>query len=83
MSKAIEKTRAAAKGDDIETIKSAVHELEQASHALSRTLYAAAGAKPGAAARRRRASGAAAGQPSGTSGGGEDEAIDAEFEVKE
>lgn len=36
---AIEKTRTAAKGDDIEAIKSALHELEQASHALSKTLY--------------------------------------------
>ena len=49
VNKAIEKTRAAAKGEDIEAIKAAVHELEQASHALSRTLYASAGAKPGPA----------------------------------
>ncbi len=40
VNKAMEKTRTAAKGEDIETIKAAVHELEQASHALSRTLYA-------------------------------------------
>ena len=71
---AMEKTRAAAKGDDIEAIKSAVHELEQASHALSRTLYAAAGAKagagaPGDGAHQERPTG----QPSGASGG-EDEA---------
>jgi molecular chaperone DnaK len=33
VSKAIEKTREAAKTDDLERIKSAVHELEQASHA--------------------------------------------------
>ena len=50
VSKAMEKTRAAAKGEDVESIKAAVHELEQASHALSRTLYASAGgAKPGPA----------------------------------
>ena len=82
--RAMEKTRTAAKGDDIETIKTAVHELEQASHALSRTLYAAAGAKTGAGAPGDGAHQEhPAGQPSGTSGGGEDEAIDAEFEVKE
>jgi molecular chaperone DnaK len=89
--KAIEKTRAAAKGDDVEAMRSALHELEQASHALSRTLYAtagaqaagagagpAAGAAPGAAP-TDGASRGPAGQPGG---GGEDEAIDAEFEVK-
>ena len=83
VTKAIEKTREAAKSDDVDRIKSAVHELEQASHALSKTLYEKAGAQ---------AAGAAGGdggphptgQPSGAAaGGGEDEAIDAEFEVKE
>ena len=44
VSKAIEKTREAAKSDDLDAIKSAVHELEQASHALSKTLYEKAGA---------------------------------------
>ena len=61
--RAIEKTREAAKGDDLEAIKTAVHELEQASHALSKTLYAKAGTaptgdgggpQPGAAAHQRR-----------------------------
>ena len=33
-------TRTAAKGEDVEAIKAALHELEQASHALSKTLYA-------------------------------------------
>ena len=47
VTRAIEKTREAAKGDDIERIKSAVHELEQASHALSKTLYEKAGAQAG------------------------------------
>ena len=81
--RAIEKTRAAAKGEDVEAIKAAVHELEQASHALSRTLYASAGAQP-APPRPDGAQHAPNGQPSGASaGGGEDEPIDAEFEVKE
>ncbi len=86
VSKAMEKTRAAAKGEDIEAIKAAVHELEQASHALSRTLYASAGgAKPGPAGPTDGAQHGPTGQPSGAAsgGGGEDEAIDAEFEVKE
>jgi molecular chaperone DnaK len=79
VSKAIAKTREAAKSDDIERIKSAVHELEQASHALSKTLYAAtaggAGAAPGAKPEGPQ-------QPGGAPAGDED-AIDAEFEVKE
>jgi molecular chaperone DnaK len=80
VNKAIEKTREAAKGDDVEKIKSAFSELEQASHALSKSLYQAAGAK---------ASAAGAGAPGGGGGGaagetsGDDDAIDAEFEVKE
>lgn len=77
---AIEKTREAAKGDDVDRIKSAVDELEQASHALSKTLYEKAAPQD---------------DPSGNGGGpqaeaqpqaapaGEDDAIDAEFEVKE
>lgn len=77
---AIHRTREAAKSDNVETIKAALHELEQASHALSRSLYqqtAGAGAGPGA------------GAPGGDGGpkpgkeGAEDEAIDAEFEVKD
>jgi molecular chaperone DnaK len=84
VSKAIEKTRAAAKEDDVERIKSAVRDLEQASHALSKTLYeaagahgAAAGAAPGAAASGTAGPGAKGGA------GGDEDTIDAEFEVKE
>lgn len=77
VTKAIEKTREAAKSDDLDRIKSAVHELEQASHALSKTLYEKAGAQPGAAP------GAGPGpEAKPSSSGGEDDAIDAEFEVK-
>ncbi len=84
VSKAIEKTREAAKGDDLDRIKAAVHELEQASHALSKTLYEkagaqAAGAAPGATAGPGPEPGAKPSAPSG----GDDDAIDAEFEVKE
>jgi molecular chaperone DnaK len=77
VSKAIEKTREAAKSDDLDRIKSAVHELEQASHALSKSLYekaaASGGAKDGGAAQQTRAA----------ASGGDDDTIDAEFEVKE
>src|SRR5208283_5016384 len=85
VNKAIERTRTASKGEDIDAIKAALHELEQASHALSKTLYAKTGAQPGAATGSPEAGPdggpqPATGQPGGT--GGEDEPIDAEFEVK-
>ena len=53
----------------------AVSELEQASHALSKTLYESRqGAVAGAGA---------AGQPADGKKPGEEEVVDAEFEVKE
>jgi molecular chaperone DnaK len=74
---AIAKVRDAAKSDDPNRIKSAVSELEAASHAMSEALYrATAGA------------GAEAAPGAGTDGGAkpsgpeDEEAIDAEFEVK-
>jgi len=82
VNRAIEKTREAAKGDDLERIKAAVRELEQASHALSKTLYEKVG--PQAASGDGHAGPQQQSQPSGASaGGGDDEAIDAEFEVKQ
>jgi molecular chaperone DnaK len=79
MTSAIEKVREAAKGDNAEAIKSALSQLEAASHAFSKSLYerATAGAQPGAGA----APGGAGAAKSGPSG--DDDAIDAEFEVKE
>jgi len=75
VTKSIEKVREAAKGDDPSRIRSAISELEQASHALSKTLYEA-GARPGAKAE-------AGARTDGKDGkGGADEPIDAEFEVK-
>jgi molecular chaperone DnaK len=84
VTRAIEKTREAAKSDDVERIKSAVHELEQASHALSKTLYEKAGAQAGAGAGPQPGPGTGPqpGQGPSSSGGGDDDAIDAEFEVK-
>jgi molecular chaperone DnaK len=80
VSHAIEKTREAAKTDDLERIKSAVHELEQASHALSKTLYEKAGAQ--AAGGPGPQPGPQADGPSAPPTGGDDDTIDAEFEVK-
>ncbi len=80
VNRAMEKVREVAKGDEAENIKSALSELEQASHALSQSLYqsAAATGQPGGEA------GPDAQQPSGAAeGGADDDTIDAEFEVKE
>lgn len=71
---AIEKAREASKGDDVDAIKSAVKELEQASHAVSKALYEKSEAEGGDAS---------AEQPSADETvDAEDDAIDAEFEVK-
>jgi molecular chaperone DnaK len=72
---AIAKVREAAKGEDADKIKSAIGELEAASHAMSEALYkTAAGAAPGATG----AEGAAAGATTPP----DEDTIDAEFEVK-
>ena len=82
---AIAKTREAAKGDSAETIKSALHELEQASHALSKTLYQAAGSQAGGPGPAPGGTSDADTKPGGqpADGGDEDDAIDADFEVKD
>jgi molecular chaperone DnaK len=74
---AMAKVKEAAKSDDAARIKSAVEELEQASHAFSKVLYeqAGAGATPGA--------GASPGPEAGAPPPQQDDAIDAEFEVKD
>ncbi|MBN2476067.1 MAG: molecular chaperone DnaK [Pirellulales bacterium] len=79
---AIEKTREAAKSEDADRIKSAINELEQASHALSKTLYENAAPPPGAAPGAGPTDAGASG-PDGSAAGGDDDAIDAEFEVKD
>ncbi len=70
---AIGKVREAAKGVDTDAIKSAVKELEQASHAMSAAMYANA-----TESKTPETAGATA-----DSSGAEDDAIDAEFEVKD
>jgi molecular chaperone DnaK len=69
---AIEKTRETAKGDDVQAIKSATNELEQAAHAVSKMIYESATAQPGAEP------GAA---PEGDAN--DEDVIDGEFEVKD
>jgi molecular chaperone DnaK len=72
---AVAKVREAAKGENVDAIKAATGELEQASHALSKALYES----------QQAGAGAAGAQP-GADGGkkpGDDEVVDAEFEVKE
>ncbi len=76
LQKAVEKTREVAKGDDAQAIKSAVNELEQASHAFSKTLYERGQAAGGDGAATEEPAGAAAKSSA-------DDAIDAEFEVKD
>ena len=60
-------------GEDVDAIKSAVNELEQASHALSKAMYEQTGSNGAQAADATDAPVDAA---------AEDDAIDAEFEVK-
>ncbi len=72
---AIAKTREAAKADNPDAIQSAITELEQASHALSKTLYETQ-QPPGADA-------GADGSAAPENKPGDDEVVDAEFEVKE
>lgn len=76
VSSAIERCREAAKGDDPEKIKTSLEELEQASHGLTKSLYENTGAEAGAPG-AEAASGA-----DGSADTADDDAIDAEFEVK-
>ncbi len=78
LQKAVDRTREVAKGEDTAAIKSAISDLEQVSHAFSKTLYEKAGAA-GAAGAEPGGNGATGSEGSG----GPDDAIDAEFEVKD
>ena len=75
MEAAMAKVREAAKGDDADAINNAVKELEQAAHAFSKVMYESA-----AQAGEEQPGGE---EPAGaTAGSSDDDAIDAEFEVK-
>ncbi len=69
---AIAKTREVAKGTSVDTIKSAINDLEQAFQALGKLLQDSASRGP-----------AEPGDGAAPKAAGDDEAIDAEFEVKE
>ncbi len=71
----IAKVKEAEAGEDVGQIKSAIEELEQATHALSKAMYEAS-------AKEQPAGGEA--PPDGAAGGSDEgEVIDAEFETKE
>ncbi len=76
LEKAVQKTREVAKGDDTQAIRSAISDLEQASQAFSKTLYERAQAAG-------QADQAGPETTSRSESGGNDDAIDAEFEVKD
>jgi molecular chaperone DnaK len=76
---AISKTREVAKGDNVDAIKAAIAELEQASQAMSKSLYE--GGKAAGAPGSSSTSGS--GENGGAKPTGDEDAIDAEFEVKE
>jgi molecular chaperone DnaK len=71
MNKAIEKVKSAAAGSDINSIKQATEELNAASQAFSKVLY------------EKSSSTGEAGSSPKSGSGADDDAIDAEFEVKE
>ncbi len=75
---AIKKVREAAEKDDIGAIKTAVKELEQASHALSKVMYENTSTSNGASDNAGDEEVEAAASTSSSN----DDAIDAEFEVK-
>ena len=72
LNKAIEKLRKASEGSDVNEIRNGTSELEQAAQAFGKVLYEKAGTAQ---------AGAAGSAGAGTSSG-DDDAIDAEFEVK-
>ncbi len=87
MNAATERVKAAIKADDADAIQTAISGLEQATHAFSKTLYEKAGANAAGAAPGAGAAGCGP-DCGGNCGdapkqdGGDDDTIDAEFEVK-
>jgi molecular chaperone DnaK len=71
LTRSIAKVREAAKGNDVQAIKSAVNDLEQAQQAFSKVLY-----------ERSQAAPTGGGAPEAAATGGDEDTIDAEFEVK-
>jgi len=79
--KAIGEVREALKGEDLARIDRAVEALNQASHSLAKMLYQQQG--QGAQAGAGHAAGPGDAAPSEEKKGGDDDVIDADFEVKE
>jgi molecular chaperone DnaK len=83
LTQAIETTREKAKGTDTQAIKSAVEQLEAASHAFSKVLYEKGGAGQAAGTSNDVDTGPAAGAGSHTTQKKpDDDVIEGEFEVK-
>jgi molecular chaperone DnaK len=83
LTKAIETTREQAKGTDTQAIKSAIEQLEAASHAFSKVLYEKGGAGQAAGTSNDIDTGPAAGAGShSTQNKPDDDVIEGEFEVK-
>jgi molecular chaperone DnaK len=76
---AVEKVKRAASGEDLAAIRTAIGELEQASHAMAQHLYGQGGPGAGGAG---PAGAAEAGGDGKTAAGGKEDVVDAEFEVK-
>jgi molecular chaperone DnaK len=76
---AVEKVKRAASGEDLAAIRTAIGELEQASHAMAQHLYGQGGPGAGGAG---PAGAAEAGGDGKTATGGKEDVVDAEFEVK-
>ena len=76
----MEKLKQAASGDDVNAIRTAISELEQASHAMAQHLYRSQQQPAGGAGPQQAPPGD--GQQAGGGGQGKDDVIDAEFEVK-
>ena len=81
LEKAITKVREKSAEDDPQALKAAIDELEAASHAFSKTIYEKAG-EPGADDQAATDSEAETASEADNSSG-DDDAIDAEFEVKD
>jgi molecular chaperone DnaK len=83
LEKAIETTREKAKGTDTQAIKSAIEQLEAASHAFSKVLYEKGAASTAAGTSNDIDTGPAAGAGShATQSKPDDDVIEGEFEVK-
>ena len=79
LQKSLEKVRQLAKGDNTQAIKSALEDLEQAAQAVGKVIYQRA---QSCGATADCASGSCAGHGQAGSSATDDEAIDAEFEVR-